>query len=114
MFVYNCDVGVLLSSDDEEYEFYSCVYDKKHGFYDENQIAFLDKDEAIAYAKQYVEEGVDGTYAVVTDQGDIYRGDVEDFDDGDIYNFSYKLEDVEFSCCKKDDKVEENFLKKED
>lgn len=111
MNVYSCDVGVLIPETDEEYEAYSQVYDKQHGFYDENQIGFLNRDEAIAYAKNYVENGVEGTYAVVCDQGDIYdETDTEEFDEGNIEGFTYDIDDVIFSCRKNDGKVEENFL----
>lgn len=42
------------------------------GFHDDNQIAYKeeDKDKAIAYGKKYVENGHEGTYAVLTNQGD--------------------------------------------
>jgi hypothetical protein len=105
-----CDVGVLLTSDDEEFEYYSQVYDHKYGYYDENQIAYkeADTDEAIEYAKQYVADGVDMTYAVITNQGQCHY--TEPFDDGNIGGFTYSYEDVIYSVAKINGKIVENFI----
>ena len=82
MINYCLDVGVLLSPEDEFFECYEAYDNDKYGFYDENQIAYLDKDkeDAISYGKAYVENGVDGTYAVLTDQGECENGNDSDFD----------------------------------
>lgn len=37
MKVYLVDVGVLLSKEHEEFEKYAIVYDKRYGYYDEDQ-----------------------------------------------------------------------------
>lgn len=110
MIVYCCDVGILLTEEHAEFENYSQVYDKKHGFYDENQIGFLNQREAIEYGRAYVAQGGEGTYAVISNQGDIYRGVEEVFDEGNIEGFSYDLENVVYSARKNNGEIEENFL----
>lgn len=111
-FLISCDVGILLTKEDKEFDFYSCVYDHKYGYYDENQIVYKKEstNEAIEYAKQYVNDGVDMTYAVITDQGQHHRD--EPFDDGDITNFTYNSEDVIYSIAKIDGEIVENFVQK--
>ena len=43
---YMLEVGVLLKKEDEEFEKYSQVYDKKHGYYDEYQEYVLKLENA--------------------------------------------------------------------
>lgn len=104
------DVGVLLTKDDEEFDYYSQVYDHKYGYYDENQIAYKESDlaKSIQYARQYVADGVDMTYAVITNQGQINY--CEEFDDGNIEDFTYPCEDVIFSLAKINGEIIENFI----
>ena len=64
--IYKIEVGVLLDSDHEEYDCYNGVYDKQHAFYDENVAFELDYQQAINYANGYVDDGVNGTYAIVS------------------------------------------------
>ena len=66
--LYLTEVGILLERRNPEFERYNKVYDRKHGYYDENQYLKKDKCEAIAEAKKYVENGVPNTYAVITEQ----------------------------------------------
>lgn len=107
------DVGVLLTKDDEEFECYSQVYDHKYGYYDEDQIPYKEKDlkKAIEYAREYVADGVDMTYAVITNQGQVnyYYG----LDDGNIEDFTYDAKDVIFSIAKINGKIREGFIKEE-
>lgn len=105
------DVGVLLTKDNEEFDFYSSVYDHEYGYYDENQIAYKGEDliEAIKYARQYVNAGVDMTYAVITNQGVVNYD--EPWDDGNIQGFAYNHEDVIFSVAKINDEIVEDFMK---
>lgn len=108
--VIGLDVGVLLTKDDEEFDYYSQVYDHKYGYYDEEQRAYKGSDiiEAIKYVRQYVADGVDMTYAVITNQGQInYNGE---FDDGNIEGFTYNREDVVFSVAKIDGEIKEFFI----
>lgn len=107
--VIGLDVGVLLTKDDEEFDGYSQVYDHKYGYYDEYQRAYKEKDlaKAIKYAREYVADGVDMTYAVITNQGQI---NYTKFDEDDIDNFTYLLEDVIFSVAKINDEIIENFI----
>lgn len=111
-FVVNCDIGVLITPDDEEFEAYASVYDRKYGYYDYSQTAYRreDLDKAIAFVKTLVAESDNMTYGVITDQGYFNYGD--DFDNYDfIGQFTYLSEDVVYSAAKINGKIVENFIK---
>ena len=112
MINYCLDVGVLLSPEDKYFECYKAYDNDKYGFHDENQIAYLakEKDDAILYGKAYVENGVDGTYAVLTDQGECENGNDGDFDDGCVEGFEYKHKNIIYSVAKINGRIVENFL----
>lgn len=106
-----CDVGILLTESDKEFNLYSKVYDHKYGYYDENQISYRSKDtnEAIDYARYYVNKGVDMTYAVVTNQGE--HEYEPPFDNGIIEHFErYTCEDIIYSVAKINGCIVENFI----
>lgn len=69
--IFKVEVGVLLDKSNDEYESYSQVYDKQHGFYDENVVFFTNSAKAAEFALSYVMKGVVNTYAIVSDI--IYR-----------------------------------------
>lgn len=112
-----CEVGVLLKPDHKEFDAYAIVYDKKYGYFNENDIAYkeVDKEKAIAYAKEYVEKGVDMTYAIITDEGlcdyEVYTNTGELVDDGEIES-DYNADDIIYSVAKIDGEIVENFIKK--
>ena len=68
-----------------------------------------EKEKAVSYGKQYVINGADGTYAVLTDQGECLNGDDGDFDDGCVEGFTYNKKDIIFSIAKINGKIVENF-----
>ena len=106
------DVGVLLTKDDEEFDYYSSVYDHKYGYYDEDQTAYKEEDlaKAIQDARQYVTDGVDMTYAVITNQGQInYVGDTLETEWA-LDDFTYNHEDVIFSVAKINGEIKEFFI----
>lgn len=109
------DVGVLLYPTDTYFEAYSAYESKKYGFQDENQIAYMKKDmqEAISYGRNYVLNGKEETYAVLTNQGECENGNDGDFDDGCVEGFEYQLKDVIYSIAKIDGKIIENFLQED-
>lgn len=105
------EVGILLTDkSNKEYDFYSKVYGGKYGFYNENNIAYREADvkEAIEYAKEYVKNGVDMTYAILTNQG-LCEYD-EPFDDGATENFTYEYSDIEYSIAKINGTIVEGFI----
>jgi len=73
--LYKCEVGVLLTEKDKEFESYRHVYTKNFGFYDEDNSYFKHLAEAVRYGTKYIQEGVKMTYAVIT--SDSYDGDDE-------------------------------------
>ena len=111
--VIGLDVGVLLTQDEKLFDFYSHVYDHKYGYYDEYQRGYKEKDlaEAIKYAREYVADGVDMTYAVITNQGQINYNN--EFDEDNIEGFTYDAKDVIFSVAKINGEIIENFIKEE-
>ena len=111
MTAYLVDVGILLSDDDKEYDNYAIVYDKCHGYYDENQFYTKTKEEAIAYVKDYIKRGVDeiNAYGVVSETNII---DDYDFENDDIGEESYHSVDVVYSLAKINSEIKENFVLK--
>ena len=90
--VYKVEVGVLLDKDNDEYDFY-LYYDKKHSYYEENSVLFLDYNIALEYAKQYVDNGVNGTYSIISKL---------EYDSRDIYGNGEELEDEEMGYVMND------------
>ena len=110
-----CEVGILLKPDHKEFDAYAIVYDKKYGYFNENDIAYkeADKEKAITFAQEYVEKGVDMTYAVITYEGlcdyEVYTDTGELVDDGEVVS-DYKVDDVIYSVAKINGKIVENFI----
>lgn len=90
--IYKVEVGVLLDKDNDEYDFY-LYYDKKHSYYEENSVLFLDYNIALEYAKQYVDNGVNGTYSIISKL---------EYDSRDIYGNGEELEDEEMGYVMND------------
>ena len=111
MTAYLVDVGILLSDDDKEYDNYAIVYDKCHGYYDENQFYTKTKEEAIEYVKDYIKRGVDeiNAYGVVSETNII---DDYDFENDDIGEESYHPADIVYSLAKINGEIKENFVLK--
>lgn len=121
---YGYEMGVLLEKSDEEFDFYSQnnkVLD--YGFYNEDNGFFLEKDyqENLKYIRNYVEDGVNGTYGIISFQRRIEIGS-EEYDDilkGEYsidnmkFDFFKDLASIEYSICKKDNKIIEYFLEDE-
>ena len=105
------EVGVLLTENDAEYDSYNFVYGGEYGYFNENNIIYKAEDvnTAIGFARKYVSEGVNMTYAILTNQG-IFDYEEEEFDDGNlelIGGGTYNAESVEFVIAKIDDVIEE-------
>jgi len=66
--IYMVEVGVELDKNHEEYDVYQCKLNGvNHALYDEDTMAFLDKDKAFIFLNEYVDKGVRGTYGVLWD-----------------------------------------------
>ena len=110
MIAYLVEVGILLTKDHKDFDFYASVYDKKHGYYDENQFYTKTKKEAIEYAKKYVYEGVDATYAVISETTLLYDFDFENQEE--VGYETYLTSDIVYSIAKIDSEIKENFVLK--
>ena len=137
--IYKIEVGVLLAKDEEheDYDCYNNVYDKQYGYYDENVVFELDYMQAVEYAKNYVNNGVNGTYAIVSkinyDSGKIYGANATDYEmelvSQDIINILgggfidnyidtfggkelYEVNNVIYSLCKERNKENPYYLGK--
>lgn len=64
--IYKVEVGVLLDKDNSEYNDYNDFYDRRNSYYEENSVLFLDYNRAVEYAKDYVKNGVNGTYSIIS------------------------------------------------
>lgn len=101
---YLVDVGVVVDKD-EYPTCYSNVYDKARGYYDEDRYLVDDLDKAKKEALQYVADGVDKTYAIITNQG---QRDTLDFDANDS-SISYDVADIVYSAVKRNGRIIESF-----
>lgn len=113
------DVGILLTKNDMEFDYYNRPYGndlgrKKYAFYDEDQTLYPANklNETIKKATDYVKNGVDNTYAIIVNEGECKYSD-----DVDVANIliddiecTYELEDVIFSVAKINGKLVENFI----
>lgn len=116
------EVGVLLPPEDEEFGFYSVNNPElPFGFYDENQYAVREDcfDRERRYVEEYVLNGVDGTYGVISVQGYLEEtpetashDELTDYTELS-YGFFKNAGEVLFSVCKRDGKLVEGFLEAE-
>jgi hypothetical protein len=117
--VFRVELGVLLPKTHEEYNDYNQVYGGKNAYYDENNVLFISKEDAIAYAKHYVNNGVVNTYAIVVDE--IIHSDIEGLeeierfgwnDSIDMDEFTFDGTNVVFSLVGTENEEIENFIDK--
>lgn len=109
---YQFEVGVMLNKEDEEYECYSCSWDKKHGYYDENTGFTKTYEEVYNYVKNYVESGVRNTYGIISEItiskeafDSIYNGFSERI------NMNYDLEKIIYSLYQNEEgQIIEDFV----
>ena len=121
MNVYLFESGVLVGPEDAEFDYYTNNNPNlPYGFYDEDQGVVLELDLAriLDAMKTYVEQGVEGTYAVVAQQGtaDFGSDEYKDIFNGefDVSGISYEHfkdpDKVLWSMCKMDGRLVEGFL----
>lgn len=117
--VFRVELGILLSKTHEEYNVYSQVYGGKNAYYNENDVLFMTKEDAITYAKFKVATGVKNTYAIVVDE--IIHSDVDSIEEIrrvgwhysiDMDEFTFDGTNVVFSLVKTESGQIESFLNK--
>ena len=117
--VFRVELGVLLPKMHKEYNDYNQVYGGKNAYYDENEVLFMTKEDAICYAKYKVATGVKNTYAIVVDE--IINSNNEVVEeikisgwsfDIDMDDFTFDGTNVVFSLVKTENEQIENFLNK--
>lgn len=115
--IYQYEIGVLLDKSDEEYEIYSQVWDKKHGYYNTDWGIELTLEDAKQLIQDYVNNGAQGSYGIISEvpiSNEIYNKiirNVEEngyFSDYVWYDADYSLDNVIYSLTKD----EENFVKR--
>lgn len=119
--IYYIECGVLLDKDNGDYDWYSNAFDKKHAFYDEYVDFTEDLEIAKKYCNDYIKNGVNGTYGIISQvyvDCDINIDDCYDYLIGDsdlydvknvIYN-AWKLKNNDFKFPNKNAPIIENFL----
>lgn len=117
--VFRVELGVLLPKMHKEYNDYNQVYGGKNAYYDENEVLFMTKEDAISYAKYKVATGVKNTYAIVVDEIINTNNEVvEEIKisgwsfDIDMDDFTFDGTNVVFSLVKTENEQIENFLNK--
>lgn len=117
--LYGYECGVLLDKDHPEFEFYSNNNPAlPYGFYDEDQGIFGKGDVELhrCSLREYVQNGVENTYAIISYQGTCSESDFKKvMEDGDVsgwmgYSFFRNKDEVVYSVCKRDGKLVEGFL----
>ena len=107
-----CEVGVLLDKSHCDFDFYSRSWTHEYGFYNENNILYQSQKEAREYARRYVKNGVENTYAIVSNEGECHWD--EPFDDSDlsITARGFDASDIIYCVAKINGKVveDEDFL----
>lgn len=119
--VYYIECGVLLDKDNGDYDWYSNAFDKKHAFYDEYVDFTEDLEIAKKYCDNYIKNGVNGTYGIVSqvyvdydinvdDCYDYLIGDSELYDMKNVIYNAWKLKNNDFTYPNKNAPIIENFL----
>lgn len=108
--VYLVDVGVLLEESAEEFSSYNNVYDKKHGYYDENQFYMLYYDDAVQYVDKYVSNGVDRTYGVVSETYIDASISDKEVEDTPVEGEDYSVDSIEYSVAKFGKEISKSFI----
>ena len=117
--LFRVELGVLLPQTHNEYNDYNQVYGSKNAYYDENNVLFMTKEDAICYAKYKFATGVTNTYAIVVDE--IIHTDVEGIeeirgfgwnDSIDMSEFTFDGTNVVFSLVKTESGQIEDFIDK--
>lgn len=124
--LYFVEVGVLLDPSDKEFEYYKVkdFFDYQFGFYDENRLTFLTYEEARKYCDKYIEDGVDGTYAILQswvcniDDNDLEEIKNNAYSDYNLENpqientlyFAYNKDKQFFVEIIREDKIWKNFM----
>lgn len=120
--VYLVDEGTLLEKSDQEYAAYA-VYDKKYGYYDDDQYLTADLEKAKQACMEYVATSGDWAYGIITEQhvtdDQLSRirqfdqtQDVDDRVELTKVDPDYTPDSVVFSVCKKQGVAIQNFIKK--
>jgi hypothetical protein len=117
--VFRVELGVLLPKTHKEYNDYNQVYGGKNAYYDENEVLFMTKEDAICYAKYKVATGVTNTYAIVVDEIIITDNEgieaIRGFgwnDSIDMADFTFDGTNVVFSLVKTESGQIEDFIDK--
>ena len=109
---YLFDVGSLLHKTHPEFDKYTHVYDQLHAYYDKCQWYMTNLDDAIKQAKKYVNDGIDGTYVVVSESDTLNIDDEIAAINIPVENETYLASNVIYSIAKINGKIIENFVKK--
>lgn len=114
--IYQYELGILLDKDDEEYESYCNVWDKKHGYYNDEMGVELTFEEAKEYAEYYVDKNGENAYGIISEL-EINDEEYEEIEkiieengycETSDFDFNFDLENVIYSLCKE----KENFINK--
>jgi len=107
--VYLVDVGTLLEEDDDQFHNFSNAYDKKYGYFDDNQYYTKDKKQAIEAALGHVKESKGRSYGIVSK---FTRPADFDITMGILGDETYLVQDVVYSAAWLNGNLVENFIEK--
>ena len=124
--IYQVEVGVLLKKDHPEYECYKTAFDRTYSYYNEGIWFCETLEEAKKSALDYVNAGVERTYAVISEINDFDDQEYEIINGTICYKVCYKnyeeecseeftdysLEVVIYSACKLNNTTTVDFINK--
>ena len=115
--IFQLEVGVLLKEDNKDYNSYNEVFGGLHSYFNENNIYFLNETKAKEYGENYVKNGVDRTYYILSklEQKELPTSElegIEEYGDSNYLNSYYKEDCIINSEVKIVDKHIFDFTKK--
>lgn len=106
------EIGILLQKDNEAFSSYNQVYDKKYGYYDEDQFFVKTIQEGKEYINDYIKNGVINTYGIISLIEISKDTPIEELNNEVPFSIvKYNVEDVVYSICKDENNtIIENFI----
>lgn len=112
MKAYLVDIGRLIKPGEKEFEQYSIVYDKKYGYYDENQYYTKDLYQAMKKVMNYLDSH--RKYGIVTEQelpdSVLQDEGVNSLVEVPVQNCDYRIESIVFSAANRNGQIYQNFV----
>ena len=112
MKIYLVDIGTIIMPEEYEFEQYATIYNKKYGYYDENQYYVTSLYKAMKEVMDYL--NAHGKYGVVTEQelpdSVLEDENVNSVEEVPVQDCDYSVEAIVFSAANRNGKINQNFV----